>query len=182
MKAWIKILSLSWMASRCGAFAPVPPPSYLIKDERRRQQQQPTSVSLLSQQWSPKRTHLFSRKNDINTSGRQEYNDDAFGLVFLCGAFVAKDAIFATTFLLLSAAAATSLRNDLFAKTSSIDTKYLLPSIVAGISLVTTLLLHDTLISILPISLPVENPQATIIEVGVCTISLVYGIIRSSNR
>ena len=179
------VVSFLGLSGSCGAFSGVEVASVSFSSRRRRQH--PTS-SLLQQQhrhFTYQPLHNLSSSNEEQDGSEEEvYNDDAFGLVFLCGAFVAEDAVFATTFLLLSAAAAISVRNSraFWAEQTSVDTKYFLPSIVAGVALTVTLLVEKLNLFPSMILPSAGNPQATTIVVGVCTASIIYGIARSSSR
>ena len=119
---------------------------------------------------------LLSNGSD-NTNGNNDYNDDAFGFVLLIGYLVTQDAIFAGTFLVLSALAATATRSGSLPATSVV------PSAVAGSTFVIdSILPSDKLYGLLPFiertepSLPIESSW---IKLGICSISVFYGIIRS---
>jgi hypothetical protein len=114
--------------------------------------------------------------NDFyNGKSDNEYNDDAFGFVFLGGFLITQDPIFAGIFLLLSAVAAIATRNGKLPATNSV------PAGVAGCTLIVNLIIpKDKLYELLPIiemgepSLPLD---ASLIEIGICTVSIIYGLI-----
>lgn len=157
-----------------------PPP--VIENTR-----QVPGLSLCSQPPPLSTSLYYSSKNDdgnacADTNKRfvvAEYNDDAFGLVFLCGSFVAQDVVFSTTFVLSSAIAAIACRQGKVAFNNQV------PAVVAGMSfLVSSLLSAIVAIStssnnvfVLPDWLMSKNESAWQIEVAVCTISILYGFI-----
>jgi len=114
--------------------------------------------------------------NDFyNGKSDNEYNDDAFGFVFLGGFLITQDPIFAGIFLLLSAVAAIATRNGKLPATNAV------PAGVAGCTLIVNLMIpKDKLYELLPIiemgepSLPLDS---SLIEIGICTVSMIYGLI-----
>jgi hypothetical protein len=113
-----------------------------------------------------------------------EYNDDAFGLVFLSGSFVARDVVFSAIFLLLSALAAIAVRQKKISFSNRI------PPLVAGTSLglatLFTILLSssssDGLVStggILSDWMGAKSLTAIQVELAVCSISILYGFVVS---
>jgi hypothetical protein len=108
--------------------------------------------------------------NDFyNGKSDNEYNDDAFGFVFLGGFLITQDPIFAGIFLLLSA------RNGKLPATNSV------PAAVAGCTLIVNLIIpKDSMYELLPFiemgepSLPLDS---SLIEIGICTVSMIYRLI-----
>ena len=109
---------------------------------------------------------------------KEGYNDDAFGGVFLCGAFAAQDAVFSAVFLTLSAIAALATQQEKLPANNQV------PAAVAGV----TLLLTPTLTTLLGgmnsnLNLPeAGNPSASTLEVGLCVASMAYGFVLSSKE
>jgi len=135
-------------------------------------QKGPISVQTPSKQFSSKSHCLSKNSNDDSATRFVDYNDDAFGLVFLCGSFVAQDAIFATCFLLASAMAATATKQ----KRILFDNR--VPAVVAGVSLVVSSLVSAALQSTsMSTWLSGKNPSALLIELAVCSISILYGFV-----
>mmetsp|Transcript_25187 Transcript_25187/g.59400 ORF Transcript_25187/g.59400 Transcript_25187/m.59400 type:complete len:194 (+) Transcript_25187:91-672(+) len=125
------------------------------------------------------RNIAVSLSNDNNSQkANTDYNDDAFGFIFLGGFVVTQDPLFAGTFLLFSAIAAIATRNGKLPATNAV------PAAVAGFTLIVSLLLpKDQLYQLLTIqrpepSLPVD---ASWIQVGFCTVSMLYGFLLSSS-
>ncbi len=124
-------------------------------------------------------TTLLSN-NDSNAENTNDYNDDAFGFVLLVGYVVTHDIIFAGTFVLLSAIAAIATRNGKLPATNSV------PAAVAGLTYIVNLILpSETLYELLPF---IERPDAalpldvSLIELGICSVSILYGFVRSSSK
>lgn len=136
-------------------------------------------TNFLDEHHSGNRDVAMFLSNDNNSQKvNTDYNDDAFGFVFLGGFVVTQDPLFAGTFLLLSAIAAIATRNGKFPATNAV------PAAVAGLTLIVSLLLpKDQLYQLLTIqrpepSLPVD---ACWIQVGFCTVSMLYGFLLSSS-
>jgi hypothetical protein len=95
------------------------------------------------------------------------YNDDAFGLVFLSGGLLTKDADFEGTFLILSAIAAASTSAGI------VKTDTRLPGAVA----VLTILISPIVASLRATgsleSLALPDP----IEIGLCTVSFIWAFV-----
>jgi hypothetical protein len=113
------------------------------------------------------------------------YNDDAFGLVFLCGATVAKDVVFATVFLVLSALAAAATQQRKLPPTKQV------PAAVAALTLIVAPIITTTLVGVgSPYTSSLEhyfgsleispNANAWSIEEALCCISMFYGFVLSS--
>jgi hypothetical protein len=130
-------------------------------------------------------TSLCSKKTNSSSETRKkkkryavvEYNDDAFGLVFLCGAFVAQDGVFSTTFVLFSAAAAIACRQGKIQFTNQV------PAAVAGTSLLVGSVLSQAM-QATSASLPdglvfLKSESALQVELAVCSISILYGFVLS---
>ena len=126
----------------------------------------------------------FAEKNQHQSTAESvtvlEYNDDAFGLVFLSASFVARDVVFSTIFVLISAAAAIAVRQ----KTISFSNQ--LPAVVAGISLGLSMLLNVLLSSPANLAstegllfdwLADKSASAMQVELVTCSISIVYGFV-----
>lgn len=96
-----------------------------------------------------------------------DYNDDAFGLVFLSSFVVEHDNVFAGTFGVLSAVAAILVRSKV------LEYRPLMPGIVA---LGTVL----TLTALRPTSLHPDN--VTLLQLGVCSASLAWSIIQEVHQ
>jgi hypothetical protein len=116
-------------------------------------------------------TRLFFSKEPSKTT---DYNDDAFGLVFLCGATVAEDAVFSSLFLVLSAVAAIATKQGKLPSNNQV------PAAVAGVTLLLTV---GILLNPLDVVLgdwsntSSKSPSATWIEVALCMASMVYGFV-----
>lgn len=123
-------------------------------------------------------TRLFLSKQPSQTT---DYNDDAFGLVFLCGATVAQDAVFSSLFLVLSGVAAIATKQGKLPSNNQV------PAAVAGVTLLLTigiLLLAEQGLLAPPLdaimgdwSNSSKSPSATWIEVALCMASMVYGFV-----
>lgn len=124
-----------------------------------------------------------SSRSDDDSKGTSryvvvDYNDDAFGLVFLCGSFVAQDVVFSTTFLLFSAVVATACKQGKIQFTSQV------PAVVAGLSflvanLLSLILIQNTAATSdnIPGWLLSKSESALQVEIAVCFISIQYGFI-----
>jgi hypothetical protein len=95
------------------------------------------------------------------------YNDDAFGLVFLSGGLLTKDADFAGTFLILSAIAAASTS----AGVVKTDTR--LPGAVA----VLTILISPIVASLRATGSLESLAPPDPIEIGLCTVSFIWAFV-----
>ena len=117
----------------------------------------------------------------IDGGGTTYYNDDAFGLVFLSASLVVKDFSFAGSFMLLSAIAA-AVSNANVANTKKFQP--ILPGIVAFAALATSKIeafaataqrFGGNFVS------PLDE-QGNQLELIVCSISLLWGIIQQMRR
>jgi len=108
--------------------------------------------------------------NDQKTKSKN-YNDDAFGFVFLGGFILTEDPVFAGIFILFSTLATIGTQNGI------LPAKNAVPAAVAGLTLIVSLL---TPIPKEPSQLP--NIDTSLIEIGICTVSMLYGFILSSDR
>lgn len=115
-----------------------------------------------------------------NTKSNNNYNDDAFGFIFLGGYIVTQDTIFTGTFLLMSALAAIATRNGKLPATKVV------PAAVAGCTLiVSSIVPKDKLYEILPF---IQNAEPALpydsswLEVGFCSVSMLYGFILSTSN
>ena len=106
---------------------------------------------------------LLSMRNSKENESSLNYNDDAFGLIFLGSFAVEHDNIFAGTFGILSAVAATLVRKQV------LEYRPLMPGIVAvGTVLVLTAVTPSEL-----------HPNAvTLLQLGTCAISLGWSIVQ----
>lgn len=104
------------------------------------------------------------------------YNDDAFGFIFLGGSAAAQDPIFGATFLALSVAAVIATKLQVLPDNKQV------PAAVAGF----TLLLVPVISAILPDAMfgmnmtPGDN--ARLIELAFCSVSMLYGFVVSSEQ
>jgi hypothetical protein len=128
----------------------------------------------------PATNHRFSRFVSNSAKGQRDdsakvqvanYNDDAFGLVFLCGAFVAQDIVFSATFLLGSGVAA------LLTKQGQISFSNQIPPVVAVCSLVLASICSTFLQDISWI--PLKSESALQVESIICFLSVLYGFVLS---
>ena len=117
---------------------------------------------------------------DIDGRSATYYNDDAFGLIFLSASLVIRDFSFAGSFMLLSAVAAATVSNANVANIKKFQP--LLPGIVAFAALATS--------KIEPFAAAAQrvggdfvvplDERGSQLELIVCSISLVWGIIQQS--
>lgn len=106
-------------------------------------------------------TPVVLRRQQTLLAATKDYNDDAFGLVFLGGGLATQDAAFMGTFLVLSAVAAVGAR---LGKASGP-----LPAAVAGMTLLVTPMIRYVL---------QEEPVEYVwVQVVLCSISMVYGFV-----
>lgn len=122
---------------------------------------------------------LASTKNN-----NKDYNDDAFGFVFLGSLVLTQDPWFAGSFLTLSAMAATVTRADtrkvlpfMLPATKAV------PAAVAGFSLLVAIILRqivvgqEDLLGADVVSSASLSENAPWIQLGLCTVSMVYGFV-----
>jgi hypothetical protein len=111
-----------------------------------------------------------------------EYNDDAFGLVFLSASFVARDVVFAAIFVLISAVSTIAVRQKIIPFSNK------LPPLVAGMSLGLSILLNGLLSSpeslasnegILFDWLADKSATAIQVELASCSVSIIYAFVVS---
>ncbi len=150
------------------------PGSLCVTDSIRRR---PTGIHHLGRKTAT--TTLLSN-NDSNAENTNNYNDDAFGFVLLIGYATTHDAIFAGTFVLLSAIAAIATRSGKLPATNSV------PAAVAGFTYIVNFIIpSETLYQLLPF---IERPEAalpvdiSLIELGICSVSILYGLVLSSSN
>ena len=115
-------------------------------------------------------------------TGRKDYNDDAFGFVFLGSLALTQDPIFAGSFFALSAAAAVATRLEW------LPASKVVPAAVAGCSLLVAIILRevasngqDSLLGSAEISSSFSENGAWI-QVGLCTVSMIYGFAMASRE
>ena len=139
-------------------------------------------------------TPKSSSSYKLSGKGVLDYNDDCFGLVFLTGAFVAKNVIFSSCFLILSAIAA-SVRNTREDKNSkSVNMKlnkaelYLIPGVVAINAYISSSIIqsifHENLINISPTfdtKVAWECPTITYVTIVTCVYGF-YMFVKSDNK
>lgn len=115
------------------------------------------------------KTALFNKKGS-------DYNDDAFGFIFLGGSAAAEDPVFGTVFFTLSVIALIST------KLGALPANKQVPAVVAG----STMLTVPVIATILPETifgmnvLPDDN--ARFIELVFCTVSMLYGFVFSASE
>ena len=111
-----------------------------------------------------------------------EYNDDAFGLVFLSASFVARDVVFAAIFVLISTVSTIAVRQKMIPFSKK------LPALVAGMSLGLSILLNELLSSpeslasnegILFDWLADKSATAIQVELASCSVSVIYAFVVS---
>jgi len=108
------------------------------------------------------------------TTKENNYNDDAFGFIFLGGSAAAQDPVFGAIFLSLSIAAVIAT------KLEQLPVNKQVPAAVAGVTLLVTPLVS--------LFLPTEmygvdlipSDNGRLIELIFCTVSMVYGFVFSS--
>lgn len=125
-------------------------------------------------------------------SGETQYEDDCFGLIFLTGLLVVHDPVFTATFVTLSTAAliATRLGSSSRKSTSRIRSsrqqplggsperqRRLVPAAIAA----ATLLLY-TLVEAVVYTPPDLEENARAIEIAVCSVSILYGLLAPKNK
>lgn len=116
----------------------------------------------------------------ITDQGRGgDYNDDAFGFVFLGGAIIARDPIFAGCFVVLSAIGAIATRNGTLSPSNK-----KVPAVVAASTLIVAILLQKLGIAaaVAPTAIATEiPPDARIVEIGLCSVSIAYALFSGSD-
>lgn len=136
----------------------------------------PCSAVRHSSTLQPCTSFSLSKMNQNNPSSIIDYNDDAFGLVFLCGVFVAQDFVFSICFLLSSATAAIAIRQNKIIFTNHV------PAAVAGMSFVVANIFSSVMVHALPSTpswLSIKSESAIRLELAVCSISVLYGFVIS---
>ena len=137
-------------------------------------------------------TYLLTNKQDISNNNNNDqktksknYNDDAFGFVFLGCFLVSEDPFFAGIFLIFSTLATIGTQNGI------LPAKNAVPAAVAGCTLLVSLLIpNEQLYELLPFvdrtfgsSSPSPAQQMgidpSLIEVGFCSVSMIYGFFFS---
>ena len=114
--------------------------------------------------------------------GKKDYNDDAFGFVFLGSLALTQDPVFATIFFTLSAAAAIATRSGQLPATKKV------PAAVAGCTLVATMLLRQVASSGQSNLLGYEDLSESLpqngawIQAGLCVVSMVYGVVMAARE
>jgi hypothetical protein len=154
-----------------------------------------SSISLLGVKYHPIASNtalpLSNQSNDSINNSNNNYNDDAFGFVFLGGLVLTQDPLFAGTFLLFSAFAAIATRQAVVPANNAV------PAAVAGCTLLWTLVVREMVpeevtnnaLLVLTFShhaigdggvqtatrgINVDASSAWI-QVGLCTVSMIYG-------
>jgi hypothetical protein len=131
--------------------------------------------------------------NDKNNSGRGggggggAYSDDCFGLVSLFGGFATMDVVFVPIFVTVSAMAATLTRMALLPANKRV------PGVVAALTFVLTLVVSNIVDSNVLSAALTEvlgyapsmsadiNPDATLIELALCSFSIAYSLTGSKD-
>lgn len=113
------------------------------------------------------------------------YSDDCFGLLSLVGGTATMDVVFVGIFVILSAIAAT------LTSTGSIPANRRVPGVVAGLTLACTLAvsLNSNLLSSSSLTEMLAythttadiNPNALLIEIALCSISIIYSLLDDPN-
>lgn len=128
----------------------------------------PTATSIAN---IPSRTDVV-----MFTTPEKNYNDDAFGFIFLGGSAAAKDPVFGAVFLTLSIFAV------LATKLEQLPSNKQVPAAVAGFTLLGTPIvstfLPETLFGVDLV--PADN--ARLIELAFCSVSMLYGFLLSSDN
>lgn len=123
--------------------------------------------------------HLSNkRKHDVAvrlSRDNNNYNDDAFGFIFLGGSAAAQDPIFGAVFLTLSVAAVIGT------KLEQLPANKQVPASVAGL----TLLVVPVISAFVPptvfgTSMVPGDDNARLIELAFCSVSMLYGFVFSS--
>eukprot|EP00523_Entomoneis_sp_CCMP467_P016547 CAMPEP_0168783932 /NCGR_PEP_ID=MMETSP0725-20121227/9953_1 /TAXON_ID=265536 /ORGANISM="Amphiprora sp., Strain CCMP467" /LENGTH=243 /DNA_ID=CAMNT_0008833949 /DNA_START=166 /DNA_END=895 /DNA_ORIENTATION=- len=135
---------------------------------------------------APYRRKNFAMESRNNGNGDDPqstyyYSDDCFGLIFLSTGLVAGDVVFASCFALISAVAATYFNKN--AKELNAKLQKQFPGAVAGLTLlfvapVTRVVLQPNSLDFLP----ERAPFATILEIGVCALSVVYSLVATQQE
>ena len=117
------------------------------------------------------RTRIHTQTDHHVLHSKQSYNDDAFGFIFLAGSATAQDPIFGSTFLILSTIAA------VLTNLEKLPAGKAVPAGVAG----ATLLITPVVSSVMPEELFGTSlgggENARLIELGFCSVSMVYGLV-----
>jgi hypothetical protein len=104
--------------------------------------------------------------HDMNDASQLEYNDDAFGLIFLGSFVVEHDNTFAATFATLSAVAAILVRQRIVIQGIPV-----LPGLVA----LTNLLVFQT-----PVFSNLHPESLSYLQVGSCMLSFIWSVLKST--
>ena len=116
----------------------------------------------------PKTRHLalWSSKQDDSY-----YSDDCFGLIFLCGAVVVQDPVFAGIFLILSSVGA------ILTQLGRLQANKQIPGAVAGFTLLLTPVATTLLQKMGILPNPIATNAPIWLEAAVCTFSLFYSFV-----
>jgi hypothetical protein len=222
MKAALMMMMLvpSYVSSfSCVPNKVVPWCKYRTRNNHHHHHRNHNDVLAYSRWYCPtKTTAIFLSKGNSNNENNKattikDYNDDAFGFVFLGSLALTQDVVFATVFVLFSAIAAIVTRqqqrrpndncSDASSSTTTKTTVVLLPAIVAGSTLVLTVILrqvvpdqYDAILENIlaassrsTVSMEESSSAATglwndptWIQAGLCTVSIVYGILQASRN
>ena len=129
----------------------------------------PSPRSTLTQSQIPCKTILFTTKEN-------NYNDDAFGFIFLGGSAAAQDPVFGAIFLSLSVAAVIATKLEVLPVNKQV------PAAVAGVTLLVTPLISLALPEeMLGVDL-IPSDNGRLIELIFCTVSMMYGFVFSSSE
>jgi len=123
---------------------------------------------------SPLSLHLANKRkeNDTKESRRGTYNDDCFGLVFLCSFAIAKNVAFSGTFLVLSASAALATVQGRLPSSNEV------PAAVAGL----TLLVAPAVLAAFSSLVGTDHPSwSAWSNVALCIFSMLYGFVLKKN-
>ena len=112
----------------------------------------------------------------LPTSKDSNYNDDAFGFIFLGGSAAAQDPLFGATFFTLSVTALIATKLDALPANKQV------PAAVAGFTLLTVPVLSNILPETMFDVSMVPGDNARLIELAFCTVSLLYGFVFSASK
>jgi hypothetical protein len=136
----------------------------------------------------PDEQEISNNNNNDQKTKSKNYNDDAFGFVFLGCFLVTEDPFFAGIFLVFSTLATIGTQNGILPAKNSV------PAAVAGFTLLVSLLIpNEQLYELLPFvdgifgsSSPSPSQQMgidpSLIKVGFCSVSMIYGFFFSSDK
>ena len=124
------------------------------------------------------KANIQSRTDVVTPLATQEnnYNDDAFGFIFLGGSAAAHDPVFGAVFLTLSISAVLATKLEKLPATKQV------PAAVAGFTLLGTPVISVFLPKTLYGVDLVPDDNGRWIELAFCSVSILYGFLFSSNE